>query len=129
MKRQTYKGFVIDTDQFGRVYIFDAGASVGDAPRKIIVSHDCKHCRLTDVKRKIDFERLSSGVRSDRTLLRGGDIKESTLVHYIADTFERPRDSDSAIHITAFCVEEALNVFNERFDHYTLIGFVVVDEY
>ena len=58
MKRTNYKGYVIDTDNLGRVYYYNPASAYSEDCDKVILGTDTK---LRDVKKRIDlviFENL-----------------------------------------------------------------------
>lgn len=51
MKRSTYKGYVIDTDNLGRIYIYNTASPYSEDNDKLIMGVNIK---LRDIKARID---------------------------------------------------------------------------
>lgn len=56
MKRTEYKGYIIDTDNLGRLYIHNTASPYSEDSDKKIIGHPSKFS-LDDVKKIIDREK------------------------------------------------------------------------
>lgn len=76
MKRHEYKGYIADTDNLGRIYIYDTESPYSEDSDHILVGIDYGKREWSQVKAIIDA-RVSTGqdVRSARIDPHSGEIK------------------------------------------------------